>query len=63
MWVTVEVGTVKLIHHSTSSTIEMVVTDDEEVSQGVFEKVSNSFWFDYGTFPDLRDAINQTNFP
>jgi hypothetical protein len=62
-WKTVDVGTVRLIHHSTSSLVQMIVTEVQETSPGVHEEVSTDFWFDYQTFPDLREAINKTNFP
>jgi hypothetical protein len=58
-WKEIEVGNVTLIHHSTSSLIEMVITKDEEVEQGQVEKVMQKVWFDYGTFSDLRESINK----
>jgi hypothetical protein len=62
-WTEREEGTVKIIHHSTSSLIEMLITTDEEVEQGKIEKVTEKVWFDYGTFSDLRKVVNQTDFP
>lgn len=62
-WIEHEVRGVKLIHHSTSSTIEMLITTNEEVKEGKFEKVTERFCFDYGTFSDLRKVVNQTDFP
>ena len=62
-WTEREEGTVKIIHHSTSSLIEMLITTDEEVEQGRVEKLTIKVWFDYGTFSDLRKVINQTDFP
>lgn len=62
-WTQREEGTVKIIHHSTSSLIEMLVTRNEEVEEGIVEKVTTQMWFDYATFSDLREVINQTDFP
>lgn len=62
-WTEREEGTVKIIHHSTSSSIEMLITTDEEAEQGRVEKSTIKVWFDYGTFSDLRKVINQTDFP
>lgn len=62
-WTEKEEGTVKLIHHSTSSTIEMLITTDEEVKPGKVEKVTTKIWFDYATFSDLRKVVNKTDLP
>lgn len=62
-WTEREVGDVKIIHHSTSSLIEMKITTDKEVEQDKWEKVTETVWFDYGTFSDLRKVVNQTDFP
>lgn len=58
-WTEREEGSVKIIHHSTSSLIQMLVTRNEEVKQGVFEDVTNEIWFDYAAFSDLQKVINQ----
>ena len=62
-WTEREEKSIKIIHHSTSSSIEMLITTNEEVEQGKFEKVTQKVWFDYGTFSDLRKVVNQTDFP
>ena len=60
-WTEREHGTVRLIHHSTSSTIKMIVTTYEEVEQGKMDYVVEEFWFDYTTFEDLKKAIAKTD--
>jgi hypothetical protein len=62
-WIEKEHGDVKIKHHSTSSLIEMTITTDTEVEQGKSEKVKETVWFDYATFSDLREVVNQTDFP
>ncbi len=62
-WTEIKVNSVKIIHHSTSSSIEMLITTDEEIEQGKVEKVTQIIWFDYYTFSDLKKAVNQTDLP
>jgi hypothetical protein len=62
-WTEREHGDIKIKHHSTSSLIEMTIISDEEIEQGKWEKVKQTVWFDYGTFADLREVMNQTDFP
>ncbi len=62
-WTKREHGEVKIKHHSTSSSIEMTITTEEEIEQGRCEKVKQTVWFDYNTFADLREVVNQTDFP
>jgi len=62
-WTKIKHGDVTIKHHSTSSLIEMTITMDEEVEQGKVEKVKQTVWFDYATFSDLREVINQTDVP
>lgn len=62
-WTEREERSVKIIHHSTSSFIEMLITTEEEVEQGKIEKATTKVWFDYDTFSDLRKVVNLTDFP
>ena len=62
-WTEIEEGTIKIIHHSTASIIELLITADEEVEEGKLEKVITKLLIDYATFSDLRKVINQTQFP
>ena len=63
VWTTRDVRFVKLKHHSTASLIEITITTNEEVEQGVFKDVEQEIWMEYSTFKDLRKAINLTEFP
>jgi len=62
-WTEREHGDVKIKHYSTSSQIEMTITTMEELEQGKSSEVKQTIWFDYGTFSDLREVVNQTDFP
>ena len=53
----VEKGTVKIVHHSTSSLIEVIIKDREEVEQGQFEDIDKIVYLDYTQFDDLAEAI------
>jgi len=53
----IEVGAVKIKHHSTSSLVEMTITRDEEVLWGKFAKVPETIWFDYRIFSDLITLV------
>jgi len=57
-WITRERRSVKLIHHSTSSAIQLIITEMEEVEYGKSELVQREIWFDYYTFADLKYLIN-----
>lgn len=57
-----EVRSVKIVHHSVSSTIEVLISNNEEVKQGKVEKVTTKVWLDYGTFEDLKEVINKIDF-
>jgi Zn-dependent M32 family carboxypeptidase len=57
----VEEGDIKIIHHSAASLIEVIITREQEVEQGIFEKVKEPFWFEYSSFDDLKKAINRIN--
>lgn len=41
----------------------MTITRDEEVEQNRWEEVKRTVWFNYRTFADLREVVNQTDFP
>jgi hypothetical protein len=62
-WTERENGCVRIIHHSTSSLIEVLITTHEEVEQGVIKKTTKQLWLDYASFCDLRIVVNQTDFP
>lgn len=53
-WTKIEVGNVTLIHHSTSSVVEVVVKDDD------FEKPPKQLWLDYYDFEALKEAMYKT---
>ena len=50
-------GNVKLIHHSTSSYIEIKVESDKEVKE--MEDIE-SLWLTYEEFDNLKKAITKT---
>lgn len=52
-WTKIEVGYVTLIHHSTASVIEIVVTNDDS------ELPPKNIWLDYYDFEALKDAIKK----
>lgn len=52
-----ESGNVKIIHHSTSSVIEIIIRIDKEVSQSKFERVTETVWLDYETFNNLKKLV------
>jgi hypothetical protein len=54
-----EYGSVKLIHHSAASVIELQFTSDEEESQGGnIVPRTESIWIGYRELSDLITAIN-----
>ena len=57
----IEVGAVKIKHHSTSSLVEMTITRDEEVLWGKFAKVPETIWFDYRTFRNCMKYLTTKN--
>lgn len=57
----IEQGEVKIKHHSTSSQIEMTVTSDEPTETGGTEKVTDTIWFDYGQWEDVKRIIETYN--
>jgi hypothetical protein len=59
-WTEIEVGKVKMIHHSTSSLVQIIVTDIEEYQPGHYREETNELWIDYYQFEDLKKAINKT---
>lgn len=62
-WTERQSGKVKIEHWSTSSAIRIIVKKREEVKMGVFEDVEEELWLDYEEFGNLREVINQTDFP
>jgi hypothetical protein len=60
-WTEREEKSVKLIHHSTSSIVEIQVTENVEYKQGSFREETHSTWLDYSSFDDLVKAISKIN--
>ena len=58
IWKEIEVGSIKLIHHSTSSIVQIVVKDREEYQPGYFREETNELWVDYYQIQDLIEAID-----
>lgn len=55
-------GTVKIEHFSTSSTIKITFTHQEQKNQqGDTEEIVTEQWFDYSQFSDLKKAVNLTD--
>lgn len=55
-----ENGCVKIKHHSTSSTIEIIINSKQEKSQGgEMEEIKQSVYLDYNEFEDLTAAVNK----
>ena len=53
-------GCVKIKHHSTSSTVEVIILSNEEKTQGgEMEETKQSIFLDYTEFEDLSNAIYQ----
>ena len=53
-------GCVKIKHHSTSSTVEVIILSTEEKTQGgEKEETKQSIFLDYTEFEDLSNAIYQ----
>lgn len=53
-------GCVKIKHHSTSSTVEVIILSNEEKTQGgEMEETKQSIFLDYTEFEDLSKAINK----
>ena len=52
-WVEFEKGNVKIKHHSTSSLIEVIITDDVDA-------LSRVIWLEYKTFNDLKNVLIKT---
>ena len=60
-WSQVEVGNIKLIHHSTASLIKIIITGEVQESQGgEYKKVEEDIWLEYDQFKNLVEAINVT---
>lgn len=56
-WKEIEVGKVKIVHHSASSVIQIIVKDKEEYQPGHFREETNELWLDYSQFEDLKKAL------
>lgn len=55
-----ENGCVEIKHHSTSSTIEIIIKSNQEKTQGgQMEEIKQSVFLDYIEFEDLSIAINK----
>lgn len=55
-------GTVEIEHFSTSSTIKITFTHQEQKNQqGDMEEIVTEQWFDYSQFSDLKKAVNLTD--
>jgi len=50
---------VEIIHHSTSSTIQVKRTFESEVSQGHYELVTVDDWYEYSEIIDLYLALKE----
>lgn len=62
-WTEQKKGSVKIIHHSTSSTIEIQVTSIEPVDWGKEESVTYRLWLNYEEFKCLKKVVNSVDFP
>jgi hypothetical protein len=62
-WIKQEYGNVKMELYSTSSLVKMILTMEEEVSPGRWEMDEEIVWLDYTTFSNLKNLINQIQFP
>jgi hypothetical protein len=54
----IEEGRVKVIHHSTSSSIQMIVKNEDHLEDGTIEEIECNIWFDYDSFKDLKKLIS-----
>lgn len=58
IWSKIKHGNVTLIHHSTSSLVEIeVMSKEEEYQGGPLVDVKNTLYMDYTEFDDLVEAI------
>lgn len=60
-WTKREIGDVQAIHHSTSSQIELKIT--QEIGDGSGESATQTIWMDYKTFEDLKAVVSSIDFP
>ncbi len=58
-WQEIEIGNVKMVHHSTSSIVQIIVKDKEEYQPGCFREETNELWIDYSQLQDLIETINK----
>ncbi|KKL55454.1 hypothetical protein LCGC14_1479760 [marine sediment metagenome] len=60
-WTDREYGNVKAINHSTACVIQLIVTEKEQdVQGGEFIETKEEFWFNYGTWDDLKKVLIAT---
>ena len=53
---------IELYHFSTSSSIKIVHTTEEEVEQGVTGEITKEYWFDYTEIRNLYKALKKLEF-
>lgn len=58
-WQKIELGNVKIVHHSTSSVVQIIVKDREEYIPGHIREETNELWLDYDQFENLKSVIKQ----
>lgn len=58
-WTEIKEGRIKLIHHSASSLVELIIIRSEEVTQGSWEDKEETIWLDYYEISSLKDALNK----
>lgn len=60
---TVKQGNVEILHHRTSSTVELKFGKPEAAYEVTEQSIEYDIWLDYSTFENLKEAIEKTNFP
>tara|TARA_R110000868_G_scaffold90367_1_gene250995 strand:+ start:665 stop:877 length:213 start_codon:yes stop_codon:yes gene_type:complete len=56
-WTKIIEGNIELVHHSTSSIVELILHDTDEFEPGQFRKDDKTIWLDYYDFENLKKAI------
>lgn len=59
-WTEREVNNVKMVHHSTSSQIEITIKSLDPEETGPAKEVSTTIWLDYCNFDDLKTCFELT---
>jgi len=54
---------IEIVHWSTSSQVQIKITQDEEVEESVWEPVTHILWMDYITYENLRHIVSETEIP